>query len=54
MTVEELLKELQDRGMSDDDIKALLEQTLDTIGKDEFDHDKDESQKASELLGVEL
>lgn len=54
MSVEELLKELQDRGMTDDEIKTLLEQTLETIGKDDFDHDEKEKQEASELLGVEL
>ena len=56
MSVEELLQELQGRGMSDDEIKALLEETLNTIGKDEFDHEKDvdEKEEASKLLGVEL
>ena len=56
MNVEELLKELQDRGMNDDEIKALLEETLKTIGKDDFDHEKDvdEKEEASKLLGVEL
>ena len=56
MSVEELLKELQDRGMSDDEIKTLLDETLKTLGKDEFDHDKDQDEKeeASKLLGVEL
>ena len=54
MSVEELLQELQGRGMSDDEIKALLEETLNTIGKDDFDHDEKEKEEASKLLGVEL
>lgn len=54
MSVEELLQELQGRGMKDDEIKALLEETLNTIGKDEFDHDVDEKEEASKLLGVKL
>lgn len=51
MNVEELLQELQSKGMTDDDIKSLLKSALDTIGKDDFDHDVD---KASDLLGVDL
>lgn len=58
MTREELLKELQDRGLSDDEIKALLKETLDTLDKDFADHDEkvdgEEKDKAAELLGVEL
>lgn len=51
MSVEELLQELQGKGLSDDEIKSLLDSALKTIGKDDFDHDVD---KASDLLGVDL
>ena len=59
MTREELLQLLQERGLSDDEIVALLKETLDTLNKDDFDHDKkmeeeDDKDKAAELLGVEL
>lgn len=57
MTREELLQMLQERGLSDDEIKALLQETLDTLGKDFFDADKKEEEdkaKAADLLGVEL
>lgn len=54
MTREELLALLQEKGMSDDEIVALLKETLDTLHKDDFDHDEDEKEKASDLLGVEL
>ena len=54
MTREELLQLLQERGLSDDEIVALLKETLDTLHKDDFDHDEDEKAKAAELLGVEL
>ena len=54
MTKEELLSMLQERGMSDDEIKMVLQEALDTLGKDFEEHDEDEAQKASELLGVEL
>lgn len=52
MTREELLALLQEKGMSDDEIVALLKETLDTLHKDDFDHE--EKEKASDLLGVEL
>jgi len=57
MTREELLQLLQERGLSDDEIKALLEETLNTLSKDFADADKkedEEKDKAAELLGVEL
>jgi len=61
MSVEELLKMLQDGGMDDDAIKALLEEALNTLNKDFEEHDdkeemaEDEDAKAAgELLGVEL
>lgn len=63
MTREELLQLLQERGLSDDEIAALLKETLDTISKDDYDADKkeeehlnedDEKKKAADLLGVEL
>jgi len=59
MTREELLSLLQERGLSDDEIKALLKDTLDTLDKDFYDHDEDvkeaeEKEEASKLLGVKL
>ena len=55
MTREELLQLLQEKGMSDDEIVALLKETIETLHKDDFDHDEDEEKKkAEELLGVEL
>ena len=60
MTKEELLKELQDKGMTDDDIKALLKETLDTLDTDFEEHDEEEAEDAGEkemaskLLGVNL
>ena len=39
MTREELLQELQRKGLSDDEIRALLEETLETLKKDFEDHD---------------
>jgi len=57
MSKEELLQMLQDRGLSDDEIKSLLEETLKTLNKDFYDADEkndDEKEKAADLLGVEL
>lgn len=54
MSKEELLQLLQEKGLSDDEIAVLLKETLDTISKDDFDHDEKEKEEASELLGVEL
>lgn len=54
MTREELLQMLQEKGMSDDEIKMLLEDTLNTLDKDFHDADEKEKAQAAELLGVEL
>lgn len=58
MTREELLKMLQDAGMDDDSIKALLKETLDTLDKDFEEHDEkqeaEDAAAAGELLGVEF
>ena len=59
MTREELLQELQRKGLSDDEIRALLEETLETLKKDFEDHDdkieeEDEKEQAKKLLGVEF
>jgi len=63
MSVEELLKMLQDGGMDDDSIKKLLEDTLHTLDKDFADADKkaeeermaeEERKQAGDLLGVTL
>lgn len=57
MSREELLQMLQERGLSDDEIRALLEETLNTLDKDFYDADKKEEEekaKAAELLGAEL
>lgn len=48
MSREELLALLQDKGLSDDDIKALLKDTLDTLDKDFYDHDKNEEEQEEE------
>jgi hypothetical protein len=60
MSREELLALLQDKGLSDDDIKALLKDTLDTLDKDFYDHDKkeeeqneeNEEQKMKDVFGI--
>lgn len=63
MTREELLQMLQEKGLDDNAIVALLKETLDTLDKDFADHDEkveeksdEEAQKeeASRLLGVNL
>lgn len=54
MTREELLSLLQEKGLSDDEIKALLQETLDTLDKDFYDADEKEKEEASKLLGVEF
>ena len=54
MSREELLQMLQEKGMSDDEIKALLKETLDTLDKDFYDADEKDKDKAADLLGVEL
>lgn len=48
MSREELLALLQDKGLSDDDIKALLKDTIDTLDKDFYDHDKKEEEQKEE------
>lgn len=49
MSREELLALLQDKGLSDDDIKALLKDTIDTLdNKDFYDHDKKEEEQKEE------
>lgn len=59
MSREELLAMLQEKGLSDDDIKALLKDTLDTLDHDFEEHDEKEeaeadAEAAGKLLGVEL
>ena len=61
MSKEELLAMLQEKGLDDDAIKALLKDVLDTLDKDFEEHDEkeemaedDEEKKAAELLGVDL
>ena len=60
MSREELLAMLQEKGLSDDDIKALLKDILDTLDADFADADKkeeeadDEEKAAGELLGVDF
>ncbi len=65
MSREELLQMLQEKGMDDDAIKALLEETLNTLGKDFEDHAEKEGEEkmadeeaeraeASKYLGVNL
>lgn len=48
MSREELLQMLQEKGMDDNAIKALLEETLSTLGKDFEDHAKKEGEAAAE------
>ena len=63
MSRDELLTMLQEKGMDDDAIKALLKEVLDTLDHQFEEHDEkeeemaaedDEEKKAAELLGVEL
>lgn len=62
MSREELLQMLQEKGMDDNAIKALLEETLGTLGRDFEEHDKKEEEmddkqereEASKYLGVNL
>lgn len=63
MQVEELLKMLQDKGMDDNAIRALLSEALSTIDNDDKEHDEKVGEKdaeaaeraeASKLLGVSL
>ena len=60
MTVEELLAMLQEKGLNDDQIKGLLKDTMDALGRDFEEHDEKEGAKdaereeAGKLLGVSL
>lgn len=62
MKTEELLQMLQEKGMDDNAIKALLEETLGTLNKDFADAEKKqqeeqeaaEKEEASKYLGVNL
>ncbi len=62
MSREELLQMLQEKGLDDNAIKALLEETLNTLNKDFADHDEKEKEmdeaaekaEASKYLGVNL
>jgi hypothetical protein len=57
MSREELLQMLQEKGLDDNAIKALLKDTLDTLDADFADHDEKEDAEADEagkLLGVDL
>ena len=62
MSRDELLKMLEDHGMDDDAIKALLKEALDSLDHEFEEHDEKEAEKreeedakaAGELLGVEL
>lgn len=62
MKTEELLQMLQERGMDDNAIKALLEETLNTLNKDFADAEQKqaeeqeaaEKEEASKYLGVNL
>ncbi len=59
MSKEELLQMLQEKGLDDDAIKALLKDTLDTLDADFVEHDEEvdekaEADEAGKLLGVDL
>ena len=65
MSRDELLQMLQEKGMDDDAIKALLKDVLDTLDHQFEEHDDkeeekeemaedEEEKKAAELLGVDL
>ena len=61
MKVEELLAMLQEKGLSDDEIKALLGEAMKTLEGDFEKHDEDvakeedaERAEAGKLLGVTL
>lgn len=62
MSREELLQMLQEKGMNDNAIKALLEETINTLNKDFADADEKaraekeaaEKAEASKYLGVNL
>lgn len=62
MSKEELIALLQEKGLSDDDIKALLGEALEVINKDEAQADEkidehkeeeiDEEQKMKDVFGI--
>ena len=64
MSRDELLAMLQEKGMDDDAIKALLKEVLDTLDHQFEEHDEKEEEKeekadeeadaAAKLLGVEF
>ena len=59
MSKEELLQMLQEKGLDDDAIKALLKDTLDALDADFVEHDEKvdeeaEADEAGKLLGVDL
>ena len=58
MSVEELLAMFQEKGMDDNAIRELLSAALDTISKDDMEHDEKEmaaeKEEAGNLLGVSL
>lgn len=60
MQVEELLAMLQEKGLDDNAIRALLSDALGAIDKDFAEHDEKEGEEeaerkeAGELLGVSL
>ena len=62
MSRDELMKMLEEKGMDDDAIKALLKEVLDTLDHEFEEHDEkqemaaedEEEKKAAELLGVDL
>lgn len=60
MKVEELLQMLQEKGMDDNSIRALLSEAIGALDKDFKEHDEkedemdDEKAEASRLLGVQL
>lgn len=55
MSVEELLAMLQEKGMDDNAISALLDEAMKAIHYDDVEHDeKEEMKEAGDLLGVDL
>lgn len=58
MDIENLLKLLRDNGLEDEEIKALLEETLKSFETQETEDDEEneemEKEQAKKLLGVEL
>ncbi len=55
MSVEELLQMLQEKGMDDNAIAALLDEAMKAVHHDDVEHDeKADAEAAGELLGVDL